>query len=71
MMPTANSVKANRPAKGRMASAAWLAVWMSVVPFVHVKDYDVPDWGVALVAVILALVVGRVWWKAASRTTAV
>ena len=32
MMPVANRAKVNTPAIGRSASAAWAAVWMSVMP---------------------------------------
>ena len=40
---------------------------MSVVPSIRVKDYDIPDWSVALVAVILGFVAGRLWWRAADK----
>ena len=33
MMPRANSAKANGPATGARASAAWEAVWMSFTPW--------------------------------------
>ena len=38
---------------------------MSVVPLVHVTSWEVPDAVVAMVAVVLAVVAGVVWWGAA------
>lgn len=40
---------------------------MSVVPYVQVTASDIPDVMVMILAVILALVVGFFWWKAANR----
>jgi membrane fusion protein (multidrug efflux system) len=40
---------------------------MSVVPSVHVKGYVISETVVLVVAAVVALVIGVVWWKAAAR----
>lgn len=43
---------------------------MSVVPAVRVSDFQAPETAVAAIAVVLAVVVGIFWWRAAKRATA-
>ncbi len=40
---------------------------MSVVPLVHVTNYVIPEAIVLIVAVVLAIIVGMVWWTAAGK----
>ena len=40
---------------------------MSVVPSVHVKGYVISETVVLIMAAVVALVIGVVWWKAAAR----
>jgi membrane fusion protein (multidrug efflux system) len=40
---------------------------MSVVPSVHVKGYEVSETVVVVVAAVVALVIGALWWRAAGR----
>ena len=40
---------------------------MSVVPSVHVKGYVISETAVLIVAAVVALVIGVVWWRAAGR----
>jgi membrane fusion protein (multidrug efflux system) len=44
---------------------------MSVVPLVKVKGYEVSETVVVMVAAVLALIVGLLWWRAAGRRKAV
>jgi membrane fusion protein (multidrug efflux system) len=40
---------------------------MSVVPYVRVMDFEVPDVVVMIAAIMLALATGFIWWRAANR----
>jgi membrane fusion protein (multidrug efflux system) len=40
---------------------------MSVVPYVKVKGYEIPEWAIIILAGVGALAIGALWWRATSR----